>query len=45
MFHSSMILLLEFEASKEPGDSSRLKEEAYNHALLACGIIETNNHT
>lgn len=45
MWNSAMVLLLEYEAVHFPHDSSRLREQAYKHALRAAGIIETNNHT
>ncbi|KAH7129756.1 hypothetical protein B0J13DRAFT_529830 [Dactylonectria estremocensis] len=42
IFNTGKILLLEFEASREVGKSTVLAEEAYRHACITCGIIQTN---
>lgn len=44
-FHCAMVLLLEYEATQLTTEASRLRDEAYEHALKAAGIVETNNHT
>ncbi len=42
----SKVLLLEYEAAQQDNEAAAgLREEAYKYALMANGVVETNNHT
>lgn len=45
MFQTGKILLLEYELSQNPSEAATLCEHIKNHALITCGVIETNNNT
>ena len=45
MFRTAMVLLLEYERSIDPSKIAILSNEIYENALLACGIIDTNDDT
>ncbi|KAF2208595.1 hypothetical protein CERZMDRAFT_101343 [Cercospora zeae-maydis SCOH1-5] len=45
-FYTAKVLLLEYEAAQRDTEAAtRLRKEAYKCALIAHGIVETNNHT
>ncbi|KAM3417348.1 hypothetical protein BST61_g5599 [Cercospora zeina] len=45
-FYTAKVLLLEYEAAQRDTEAAiNLREEAYKCALMANGIVETNNHT
>jgi hypothetical protein len=45
MFHTAMVLLLEFEQSQTSTQDPEMVDTIYEHAQIACGIIETNDNT